>query len=59
MSINSCITYSQIARQLADRYHSLSFRMVRFVGVGGGGLTDGLVEEEGFADVFDFGDCAF
>jgi len=23
------------------------------------GLTDGLVEEEGFADVFDFGDCAF
>jgi hypothetical protein len=22
-------------------------------------LTDGLVEEEGFADVFDLGDCAF
>jgi hypothetical protein len=23
------------------------------------GLTDGLIEKEGFADVFDFGDCAF
>ena len=26
---------------------------------GGGGSTNGLVEEEGFANVFDFGDCAF
>lgn len=25
----------------------------------GGHLTDGLVQEEGFADVFDFWDCAF
>jgi hypothetical protein len=24
-----------------------------------GDLTDGLVEEEGFADVFDFRDCTF
>jgi hypothetical protein len=28
-------------------------------GVKVGCLTDGLVEEEWFADVFDFGDCAF
>jgi hypothetical protein len=28
-------------------------------GFGGVGLTDGLIEEEGLADVFDFGDCAF
>ena len=26
---------------------------------GGMRLDDGLVEKEGFADVFDFGDCAF